>query len=388
MFKAYVGHSDDPDSQSAIEEVLQQCLHDLAGEIPKAGVLFVASTDFEYPLILAQIQDTFPGIELIGGTSNGEMSSVLGFQEDSITLTVFCSDKIEISAGLGRGASKNLEAAVQEAIEMATAKLSTPPQLCLTFPESINVGGAEIIQALQQRLGAHFPILGATAIARDREHKSHQFFQGEVNCDTIPVLLFSGGIIYGHGVASGWEALNTKSQVTKVDDNIVYEIDGQKAIEFYKNSLGSITTSSSEHGSYALAIYEEDLVNYYMRSPISFDQELGSIAFTANIPAGAIVSMAVASRENILKAAESSVKQAVKNYTGELPIICFLLSCDDRRVILGTKAHQEIEMIQAHLPRDIACCGFYSDGEIAPSQTASIAQLHNQSFVTVLLGEA
>jgi hypothetical protein len=387
MFKAYVGHSDDPDSQSAIEEVLQQCLNNLAGEIPQAGILFAASIDFDYALILAKIQETFPGIELIGGTANGEMSSVLGFQEDSITLTVICSDQIEISAGVGRGASKNIELAVQEAIAMATAKLSQPPQLCLTFPESIEVKGAEVIQALQQNLGLNFPILGATAIARDRNHKSHQFFHTEVNCDTVTILLFSGGIIYGHGVASGWEALGSKSQITKSDGCIIHEIDGEKAIEFYKNSLGNIATSSTEHGSYALAVFEEDLVNYYMRSPVAFDQDAGSIEFTADIPPGAIVSMAVASREHILQATELSVKQAVKNYTGESPAICFLLSCDDRRIILGTRAHQEIEMIQAHLPHDIACCGFYSDGEIAPSQAGGIAQLHNESFVTVLLGE-
>jgi hypothetical protein len=388
MFKAYVGHSDDPDSQSAIEEVLQQCCNNLAGEIPQAGILFAASSGFDYSLILAQIQAAFPGIELIGATSNGEMSSVLGFQEDSITLTIFCSDKIKISAGLGRGAGQNIDRAVQEAIAMATINLSTPPQLCLTFPESINVGGADVVQALQQNLGLHFPILGATAIAVNRDHKSYQFFRGEVTCDTVTVLLFSGGIIHGHGVASGWDALGSKSQVTKSNGSVIYEIDGQKTIEFYKNSLGTTTTSSSEYGSYALAVFEDNLVNYYMRSPVAIDPEAGSISFSADIPSGAIVSMAVASRENILKAAASSAQRAVESYIGQSPAICFLLSCDDRRIILGTKTHQEIEMIQAHLPNDMACCGFYSDGEIAPSQTAGIAQLHNQSFITVLLGEA
>ncbi|MEH2022171.1 hypothetical protein [Nostoc sp.] len=54
MFKAVVGHSNDPDSLSAVEEVLQQCATSLAGDIPKAGIIF-AAIDFEHFLILQQI---------------------------------------------------------------------------------------------------------------------------------------------------------------------------------------------------------------------------------------------------------------------------------------------------------------------------------------------
>lgn len=85
MFKTVVNHSNDPDSLSAIEEVIQQCISSLGADIPKAGILFSA-TDFEHSLILQQIHQVFPGIELIGGTTDGEISSVLEFQQDSITL--------------------------------------------------------------------------------------------------------------------------------------------------------------------------------------------------------------------------------------------------------------------------------------------------------------
>jgi hypothetical protein len=69
MFKTFVGHSNDPDSQEAIAEVLQQCQAELNGLMPQAGIL-MAAIDFDHPLILAEIQTAFPGIELIGCTSN------------------------------------------------------------------------------------------------------------------------------------------------------------------------------------------------------------------------------------------------------------------------------------------------------------------------------
>lgn len=101
MLKMILGHSDDPDSQGAIEEVLEQCIRELAGMLPKAGLLF-AAIDFDHALILEKINQTFPDLQLIGCTTDGEISSILGFQQDSLTLTLFCSDTVEIYAGVGR----------------------------------------------------------------------------------------------------------------------------------------------------------------------------------------------------------------------------------------------------------------------------------------------
>ncbi|PMB27488.1 hypothetical protein CEN47_14995, partial [Fischerella thermalis CCMEE 5319] len=85
MLKSVVGHSDDPESQIAIAEVIEQCLNQLAGAIPQAGMLF-AAIDFDHALILKHINQVFPGIDLIGCTTDGEISSTLGFQQDSLTL--------------------------------------------------------------------------------------------------------------------------------------------------------------------------------------------------------------------------------------------------------------------------------------------------------------
>lgn len=136
MFKAVVGHSNDPDSLSAVEEVLQQCTNYLAGDIPKAGIIF-AAIDFEHSLILQQIHQAFPGIELIGGTTDGEISSVLEFQQDSITLMLFCSDEVEIHAGVGRKVSGDPVTVTKQAVEQAKAKSTAAPKLCLTHPESL-----------------------------------------------------------------------------------------------------------------------------------------------------------------------------------------------------------------------------------------------------------
>jgi hypothetical protein len=383
MFKAYVGHSNDPDSKFAVAEVLQQCLDALAGAVPQAGVLF-AAFDFDHPLILAEIQTTFPGIELIGSTTNGEMSSVMGFQEDSLTLLLFCADRLEIRAGLGRAASKNITVAVESAIATATAQLSSPPQLCLTFPDGLTVSGVSMLEALKQGLGADVPIIGGIAADNYAFEKTYQFFQGEVCEDAVPILLFSGNLLYSYGVASGWQPIGKQSQITKSEGNVVYEIDGQRALDFYNG-----------YAIHALAIFEADLENFYLRAPVTYDRASGSITFFSDIPVGAIVQNTTAVRQDILKATATSSQTALASYPGHSPAFALLVSCAARRRILGTQAQAEFETMKAHLPDNLACCGLYSYGEISPLvDTIALragrdkeTQFHNQTFVTLLVGE-
>ncbi len=392
MFKAYVGHSNDPDSHFAVLEVLQQCMDALAGAVPQAGVLF-AAFDFDHQLILEQIQTTFPKIELIGSTTNGEMSSVMGFQEDSLTLLLFCADRIEIRAGLGRGTSDNLSGAVDEAIATATAKLSSPPQLCLTFPDGLTVSGVSLIEALKQGLGERVPIIGGIAADNYAFEKTYQFFQGEVCENTVPILLFAGELLCSYGVASGWQPIGKQSQITKSEGNIVYEIDGQRALDFYDRYLGTDWFTNG-YAIHALAIFEADLESFYLRAPIKYDRVDGSITFFSDIPVGAIVRNSTAVRQDILNATETSSQTALANYPGQFPAVALLISCAARRRILGTQAKAEVEIIKAHLPHNLPCCGFYAYGEISPLVDATLpradgdkeTQFHNQTFVTLLLG--
>ncbi|MEM9770377.1 MAG: FIST N-terminal domain-containing protein, partial [Cyanobacteria bacterium P01_D01_bin.73] len=118
MLKIAVGHSNDPDTGEAIIEVLQHCQQQLAdGDQPQAGIL-LAAIDFEFEELLEAIAQQYPDIELIGGTTDGEISSVLGFEQDSVSLMLFCSDTITIRSGIGQQLSEDVDEAVQSAVKM------------------------------------------------------------------------------------------------------------------------------------------------------------------------------------------------------------------------------------------------------------------------------
>lgn len=394
MLKITVGHSNDPDSQSAISEVLEQ-LHNalagtaLAGASPKAGVLF-AAIDFDHPLILDRIIATFPDIALVGGTTDGEMSSVLGFEQDSLTLMLFCSDDITITSGIGRGASKGEIAACQAAVQQASAAHTEAIKFCLSFPESLTTSGELILDGLKQALGQQVPIFGGFAADQWRSQQTYQFFQTEVCSDAVPVLLFSGPILFSHGVASGWQPIGNPGRVTKAENNIVYEIDDQPALAFYHRYLGGLPPSSE----YPLALADKDSDRVYMRAPSGiYDETIGSVTFFGVVPVQSVVQITETTHEQILAASRSSMQQALDNYPGQNPAAVLFFSCASRRQILGRRTQEEYAQVQDCLfqqgiAQSLASCGFYSNGEISPLQQQGVTYLHNETFITLLLGES
>ncbi|NEO85365.1 MAG: hypothetical protein F6J87_14110 [Spirulina sp. SIO3F2] len=384
MLRVVVGHSDDPDSESAIAEVLQQCQADLKGAMPQAGILF-AAIDFDYPFILDTINKTFPEVQLIGGTTDGEISSVLEFQQDSLTLMLFCSDTVEIAAGVGRNVSQAPAQAAQAAIAQAQQQLTTPPKLCLTVPEGLHVNQSQILRYLKQTLkDSPIPIVGGFAGDQYQFKATYQFYNAEILQDSVPVLLFGGNLLFSHGVVSGWQPLGQPSRVTKVGHNVVYEIDGQSALSYYRQYLGGLDPA----GEYPLAVFERDSEHFYLRAPLAHNVDEGSVTFFGEVPDQSIVQITTANRDEVVAAAQTSIAQALERYPGKTPSAAVFFSCAGRRWLLGTRTAEEYQQIREQLPANIPACGFYAYGEIAPLQPCSETQLHNETFVSCLFGTA
>lgn len=382
MLKAVVGHSNDPDTGSAIAEVLEQCLTALMDIKPQAGIL-LAALDFDHIEILEQIYQTFPNLQLIGGTTDGEISSVLEFQQDSIVLMLLCSDEVDFHTAVGRQVSSDPIAIAQQTVQAAQAQSQRPTALCITTPESLTTSGLLILDGLQQALGEKIPIVGGTTCDQWQFRQTYQFFGQEVLSDALPILVLSGPVLWGHGISTGWTPVGKKGKVTKVDGNILHEVDGESILEFYRDYLGDIRPSPA----YRLAVFTPNQDSWYMRtSNGSYDPESGSITFFADIPPESEVQVVRSNRDEMVTSANSSMRQALEHYPGNHPTVALLFSCTGRMRVLGTRTQEEYQVLQQEISSDVICAGFYTYGEIAPSHPNGAAQFHNETFVTLLLG--
>ena len=386
MFKVGVGHSEDIDSSDAADEVIAQTRNALGGVSPGAGLLF-CSINKNHGEILARINAAFPGIELIGCTSDGEASSTGAFSEESVTFIAFASDTVLMKAGLGRNVSADGEKSARMAVESALAVLGGAPEFAVVVAESYMTNGAAFARGLTAALGDGTPAVGGFSTDQFLLKDTRQFYKNEVLTDCAPVLVFGGPVLFSTGCGSGYAPTGKEGIITAADGNIVREIDGKPAFEFYKRYLGDSVGNLAEYSGYPLMVRENDEAEYCIRSAIGRGSDEGSMLFLSEMREGAKVRISEASRDMLIGGARGSVLGALKAYPGEKPDAALLFSCVSRKRLLGTRAKEELEIVKSVVSDSLPICGFYTYGEIAPARADGRVLFHNNSFVTVFIGE-
>ncbi len=386
---AAVGHSEDLDSADAIAEALDQCAETLGGKTPQAGLLY-AGIDHDHQALLDGIEARYPGIQLIGCTTHGELSSG-GFAEDSVVLMLFHSERVQFRAGIGEHTRTNLNVA-QDAVAMALDGLDAPVRLCVALPEGVGGEGMAgmirtgIIGALGEALGHDVPVCGGLAGDQFRFTGTYQFCNGAVYSGAVPVLLFAGPLRVAMGVASGWEPVGEDHQVTEADGTVISSIDGERPRDVWARYFGTGDLSGTRN---YLAVYPDaggDTETFFVCAPSHFRED-GSMVTMNPTMGGTRVRFANATREGVLDGATRSAALARNGYTGAQPDAVLAFSCAGRHATLGTWVGQEAGRIEEGLGMSVPTIGFYTYGEICPLPGASAPVHHGSTLVTVLIGE-
>lgn len=371
--RTIVVHANDPDTRGAVTDLLASCEARLEGRSPVALVVF-AGIDADHALVLGALMDRFGDIPLVGCTTDGEISSILSFQEDSIGVMLFLGDGLVARAAVALDLT---DPATATRRIVADAAFPGIPKVCLAFPESLSVDALAVIAGLQQALPPETVLVGGTSGDQWRFRQTLQFCGREVVTAGMPILLLGGDIEIGIGVSSGWTPLGRVGRVTRSEGQVVYEIDHAPAVEFYREYLGHHVEPNPEFPTLVL----EDGGEGYLRAPFRYEADTGAIVYTAEVPTGAGVMVTTAPTQEILDACRSSVKQAT---VGGGAFGAIAISCAARKQILGTRTPEECRILRDALGPDIPVLGFYAYGEIAPVGGVSKADFHNETFVTLV----
>jgi hypothetical protein len=384
MLKMAVGHSDDVDPDDAIFAVIDQCRSALDGLRPQAAVLVAAFESFK-PSMLAQVQDAFPGMSLIGATSAAEISSVGGFQEDSVTLTAFASDVVDVTVGFGTGLGTDFEAACQAAVGQALAATTRAPKACVVLSEAFIVDPQRTINALARALPDDVVILGGGS-ARGRvidTGPTLQFCGTEVADDGLAILLFSGPIRLSSAVGTGWKTIGRRGTVTRSGHGYIGAIDGLPALDFVARYIG---TPGPGMAGNPLAVFEDSSEEFYLRTMVPSMQD-GAVNIMGSIPEGLQVQLTTANTEEILAGARASVALALERFpAGPGPEAALVFSCAVRKALLGSRTQVEAQLVRSVLGSAVPVAGLYCYGEIGPVVESGGSRLLNETFVTLLLG--
>jgi len=384
MFKAAVGQSENTDIREAVKEAILQIRKQIGETLPQAGILF-CPPDMDPEIVMENIYLCYPDMELIGSTSGGELSSVYGFDEDTVLLMVFATDIGEIKAGLGLDISRNGKKSGGDAAEQAAHKLEKyggEEKFAVVITDPMNAGVTNLSGGIEEYFQKIFPIVGAASSAHAKGRTTYQFYNGKVYTDSITMLLFSGAFVCSFGISGKLFPIGGKEKITSVNRNIIYGIGNGSALDYFEKYIGK---DNDIFMNYCLAIYENDKENYYVRSAPFHNKEDRSVTLNGIVKEGSLIQLGTSDKATCMESCKESLEMALKNYPSMKPEAGLVFSCAGRKMVMGTQIKAEAELVKKYLG-DIPFCGFYAYGEIGPMVPEGNSIFHGATFVTLLIG--
>jgi hypothetical protein len=363
-----------------------EALQEQLGMPPKACWLFCAPLSGIEEL-LKGICETVGTDQIIGCTSAGEISTD-GLSINSAVLAGIASEAIDFEIVTVEGLGND-----SEAVGRRLAKsFSAAPRHLQIFPDGLTSNGCAILKGIASVLGDHVPVTGGAAGDNNDFRKTLQFGGGRIFSNAVCGIAFYGDFRLGTGVCSGWAPIGLSKQVTKARGRVVYELNGEPALNVFERFLGQHAEKLPAIGvEYPLGFMkpsqdanEEDY--YVLRATMSVDRKERSIIFAGEIPEGSMVNMTCGDKPSILKAAETAARQAGSAIGGSTPEIIFCYSCMARKIVLGNRTGEEIERVRAQFGPSVPMVGFYTYGEFCPAGPAALNYLHNETITLSALG--
>lgn len=381
MIQAVIGISDDIDLGVSIEEVLEQCRQQLGTCRPQAGILFTSCMDADFSEILGRILRVFPGLQLVGCTTDGEITRETGFIEDSLALLLLSSDTLEFATAVATNLSRNAKESLQTAYQEACLCLHKKPACAFIFPDGLTTMGVALDQVFRHAFGDSIPVFGGSAGDHYLFTGCYQFHNDKVYSDAAPILLIAGNVKINSAIQTGPIPTGLYYTLGRHKNNIVHEIDGKSAVAFFREHLGEYRKEFSE---FPLAVYENNEANYFLRDPVHLNEEDGSISFVGTFPDHCTIRLTLVSRDDVLGAAAQANLSILSKKNGSPPELLFIFPCTWVRHILGSKTNETFTMLH-QAPGKIPFFGFYCYGEIAPFTIGTPSRFHNDTYVIVAL---
>ncbi|MEZ4384064.1 MAG: adenylate/guanylate cyclase domain-containing protein [Nannocystaceae bacterium] len=384
MLRVAVGQAEGTHPQALVERVVEQCRAALDGAAPDVGVVTLSGAADPHE-VLAALRDALPGVPFVGGSTAGDLSSALGFSEDSLALTLFASDHIRFAVGYGEQLHARLDDAVAAAMAMARRDLAADgggeqEALSLIYVDGVagrNAGAVDVMNRLRAPGAAIFG--GVLAYPFGGLRRVVEFAGDRVLEDAVVVLLLRGPVRYAWRVSNAWRPIGPRERA-RVAGNRVARIGERTALEFVRHYLGEHFQPSGE---FPLAVFDGASERFYLRGLSTVDGD--ALTYVAPIPDGALVQLCEYVRPEVLADTASAVDAVAKALPEADPAGALVFSCAVRKMMLGTHIADVSAILRERL--DVPFAGFYAFGEIAPLAPGGPAFFHNATMITLLLGE-
>ncbi|MBB1076198.1 FIST C-terminal domain-containing protein [Rhodoferax sp. 4810] len=329
----------------------------------------------------------FPAAHRLGCSTAGEISNE-GASDGACVVTAlrFETTQMVTAATHLAGMADSFAAGQRLAQQLPAAGL----RLVWVVGQGININGSAVIAGMTDVLGAQTLITGG--LAGDAANFKETFVMDDSGVHPGGAACFG---LYGddlqvaHGSFGGWEPFGPARKVTRCADNVLFELDGEPALDVYKRYLGEHAKGLPASGLlFPLAKLSKDHVEEgVIRTILGVDEAQGSLILAGDVDASGYLRLMHASTDALVNGAEDAARAAslALNHSGEG--LALLVSCLGRKLVMGGRVEEEVEAVAEVFRQHAVLAGFYSYGEISPLTGELACKLHNQTMTITYLTE-
>lgn len=345
-------------------------------------VLVFADTDyFQTAACYQELRNMFPQARILGCSSSG---NVLGgeISDGGMVATVVKLERAKVKlaqADMAADVSPN-ELGIKLMAELTAADL----RHVFVLSDGLQINGSGLSQGLNQ---AGFAITGGLAGDGTRFGKTWVMADAPARNGCVAALGFYGDVVIKSGCFAGWEEFGTERVVTKSAGSVVYEIDGEPALDLYKRYLGDQANELPISGlRFPLSIQATKQDRALTRTLMAVNEAEHSLTFAGDVPQGYLCKLMLTNLDSLIDSAglAAAAAQPTNPSTAGL---CLVVSCVGRRWVMGKLTEEELDIVHEKLGDATLVSGFYSYGELAPFSDILQCQLHNQTMTLTTLYE-
>lgn len=318
-------------------------------------------------------------IDLFGATSAGEFSDgheshggivilLLDINKKNYHLSFYKTKEQDVALIAKNAASEAMKIFPNPAFILCTT--------CLSEAGEMYRGGA-VIHSIQDTAGKQTPIFGAMSGDDGMLNSTYVFTADESTDEGFVMLSLNHDKIELHGMAiSGWKPMGKIRTVTKADDEWIYELDGQPALDMYLRYLGQSLRTGED---VERVLFVEDIGFFYpflcidageptLRTPLEVSKERKAIKLDVPVPEGRQLQFTLPPDFDIVETVlESAATLKEKEHATADALLVF--SCLGRKSVLGPMVHDENEGL--HKIWNASMAGFFSYGEYGNDPTSN-----------------
>ena len=337
-----------------------------------------------------ELRKMFPAAHILGCSTGGQIDNSDVSDDGLVAAAIrFDSTKLRLVSRHVAGASHSWDCG--EAIGKALSDDELAGVFLLS--DGLNVNGSELVNGLVSAIGSAVPLTGGLA------GDGADFTETLVGGDCVPqsrlvvgVGFYGKAIRIGHGSAGGWDLFGPRRQVTRSDGNVLFELDGEPALDLYERYLGPEECKGLPGSALLFPIQVHDTEqpdSAVVRTVLTVDHDTRSMTFAGDVPQGWTAQLMRGTFDRLAEGAADAARQARAGLKAGKDDHQFsiLVSCIGRRLLMGQHTSDETEAVGLELGADTLRLGFYSYGEISPHAKSGICELHNQTMTVTSFAE-